>query len=223
MKTISVKEAAEALGVSPRAVQYKLQNGDLKGTRTKNQYGVAEWRVWPNKEISEALSQKQGAKAENSADPINFSPSESEAVDAEEVSFNEGEEVFDEPTNWRQVEMERLELMAEKLVKPLAERIEAQAVALREQENIIEDQKRQLRLLPDLQKQAEDERKAAELGVLENEALKKQISALQEEQEAKEAKLEKVESLESQVAALNEQLQKLQKPWWKKLFEPAGD
>ena len=220
MKTISVKEAAEALGVSPRAVQYKLQNGDLKGTRTKNQYGVAEWRVWPNKEISEALSQKQGAKAEHSADPINFSPSESEAVDAEEVSFNEGEEVFDEPTNWRQIEMERLELMAEKLVKPLAERIEAQAVALREQENIIEDQKRQLRLLPDLQKQAEDERKASELRALEVEALNKQILAMEEEKQALEAKANEASVLAQDVQALKSTVEALQKPWWKKWFLP---
>lgn len=218
MKTISVKEAAEALGVSPRAIQYKLQNGDLKGTRTKNQYGVAEWRVWPNKEISEALAQKQAPKSGGSGDTINFSPIEDETVEAEEVVYDEGEAVFDEPSNWRQVELERLELMAEKLVKPLAERIEAQAVALREQENIIEEQKRQLRLLPDLQKQAEEERKLAEIKALESEALKKQITALEQERQQRETRIEKVESLEAQLAALNEQLQKLQAPWWKKWF-----
>lgn len=220
MKTISVKEAAEALGVSPRAVQYKLQNGDLKGTRTKNQYGVAEWRVWPNKEISEALSQKQGGKSESAADAINFSPNESETVEAEEVAYNEGDEVFDEPSNWRQVEIERLELMAEKLVKPLAERIEAQAVALREQENIIEDQKRQLRLLPDLQKQAEDERKASELRALEVEALNKQILAMEEEKQALEAKANEAASLAQDLQALKSTVEELQKPWWKKWFLP---
>ena len=60
MRTISVREAAEALGVSPRTIQYKLQNGNLKGTRQKNQFGVEEWRVWPNKEIAEAVAKKQG-------------------------------------------------------------------------------------------------------------------------------------------------------------------
>jgi len=199
MKTISVKEAAGALGVSPRAIQYKLQNGDLKGTRAKNQYGVAEWRVWPNKEIAEKLSLKAGDKAEPASEAISFSPSEAETVEAEEVSFEGSEEDFDEPTNWRQVEMERLELMAEKLVKPLAERIEAQAVALHEQEKVIEDQTRQLRLLPDLQKQAEGERKAADLRALENEALKKQI------------------------AALTNKLEKLEQPWWKKWFSTGGE
>lgn len=227
MKTISVKEAAEALGVSPRAVQYKLQNGDLKGTRTKNQYGVAEWRVWPNKEISEALSQKQGSKSDGSADAINFSPNESETVEAEEVAYNESEEVFDEPSNWRQVEMERLELMAEKLVKPLAERIEAQAVALREQENIIEDQKRQLRLLPDLQSQAqkereraEEEHKAAELRALEIEALSKQIAAIEEEKRSLEEKANQANVLVQDIETLKATVEKLQTPWWKKWFLP---
>lgn len=219
MKTISVKEAAVALGVSPRAIQYKLQNGDLKGTRTKNQYGVAEWRVWPTKEIADALTQKQGGKAVGEGDSINFSPNETETIEAEEVSYKEAAEEMDEPSNWQQVEMERLQLMAEMLVKPLAERVEAQAVALREQEQLIEDQKRQLLLLPDLQKHAEEERKAAELRALENEALKKQIAALEEQGQIKESRLEKVESLELQLATLNEQLQKLQQPWWKKMFQ----
>lgn len=214
MKTISVKEAAMALGVSPRAVQYKLQNGDLKGTRTKNQYGVAEWRVWPTKEIAEALSSKQGDKA----DPINFSPEESETIEAEEVTYDEADGDLDEPTNWRQVEMERLELMAEKLVKPLAERLEAQAVALREQEKVIEDQNRQLRLLPDLQKQAEDERKAAELRALESEALKKQIAALEDERQMLEAKASEATGLANDVQLLKKTVEELKKPWWKKWF-----
>lgn len=198
MKTISVKEAAAALGVSPRAIQYKLQNGDLKGTRAKNQYGVAEWRVWPNKEIAEKLSLKAGEKAEPASEAMNCSPTDAETVEAEEVSYQGIEEDLEEPATWRQVEIERLEVMADKLVKPLAERIEAQAVALHEQEKVIEDQNRQLRLLPDLQKRAEDERKASELRALENEALKKQI------------------------AALTEKLEKLEKPWWKKWFS-VGD
>jgi len=182
MKTISVKEAAFALGLSTRAVQYKLQNGDLKGTRTKNNYGVAEWRVWPNKEISEAL--KKVEKGDVSTEALDFSPSEAETIDAEEVSFDGPEE--DEPTSWRQVEMERLELMAEKFMKPLAEKLEAQAMALREKDLIIEDQSRQLKLLPDLERrarEAEEDRKAAELHAMETEALRKQISALKDQVE----------------------------------------
>lgn len=220
MKTISVKEAAEALGLSTRAIQYKLQNGDLKGTRQKNQYGVAEWRVWPNKEIAEAVAKKKGDTVDEA---INFAPSDAEAIDAEEVAFNDSEEPLDEPSNWRQVEMERLELMAEKLVKPLAERIEAQAVALREQEKVIEDQKRQLRLLPDLQKQAEEERKAAELRALETEALRKQIDAMSEEKSALESKASEAAALAEDVQALKAKMELLQRPWWVKWFSSQPD
>ncbi len=221
MKTISVKEAAGALGVSPRAIQYKLQNGDLKGTRAKNQYGVAEWRVWPNKEIAEKLSLKAGAEAEPGLETISFSPSEAETIEAEDVSFEGTGEDLDEPASWRQVEMERLEFMAEKLVKPLAERIEAQAVALHEQEKVIEDQNRQLRLLPDLQKRAEDERIAAELRALENEALKKQIAAMESEKGELEAKAHASNALASDLQMLKSKVEELQKPWWKRWFTAA--
>lgn len=213
MKTISVKEAAEALGVSPRSIQYKLQNGDLKGTRTKNQYGVAEWRVWPTKEIAEALSAKSGQKVQ-ATEAIDFSPNET--VDAETIDLEETEQ--DTAPTWRQTEIERLELLAEKLVKPLTEKIAAQAMTINAQEQQLEEQKRQIRLLPDLEKRAEEERKAAELRALEVEALNKQIAALEEERKTQEAKLEKVDNLEAQLATVNAELAQLKQPWWKKMF-----
>jgi excisionase family DNA binding protein len=190
MKTISVKEAAALLGVTTRTVQYKLQNGDLKGNRAKNQFGVLEWRIYPNKEIQQAASTQAANNLEENK--LYFEPEEEyvETIDAEEVIASS-----DAPTSWRDVEMERLEIMAEKLMKPLAQRLEAQAVAITEQQKIIEDQKRQLLLLPDLQKQAQEERKTAQDKIFEVESLKKQIAALETEK----------------AAGLN-------KPWWKKLL-----
>lgn len=87
-------------------------------------------------------------------------------------------------------------------VKPLMEKIESQTEAIIEQKRLISDQERQivdqqrqLRLLPDLQKQAEEQRQGVELKHVENEALKKQVAALQE------------------------QLDAARRPWWKKWFE----
>jgi excisionase family DNA binding protein len=190
MKTISVKEAAALLGVTTRTVQYKLQNGDLKGNRAKNQFGVLEWRIYPNKEIQQAASSKAAILQQENK--LYFEPDEeyTETIDAEEVIDS-----TDSPTSWRDIEMERLEIMAEKLMKPLAQRLEAQAVAITEQQKIIEDQKRQLLLLPDLQKQAEEERKTAQDKIFEVESLKKQIAALE-----------------------TEKAERLIKPWWKKLL-----
>lgn len=241
MKPISVKEAAEALGCSTRSVQYKLQNGDLKGIQQKNQYGVKEWRVWPTKEIAEKLSAKRGQAA------MNFAPEETENVQPEDV-FVEEEAVQSESTGWHELdrermdlERERMEMMAQALVKPLTERIEAQAVALRDQEQVIEDQRRQLRLLPDLQTQAEVERKAAELKALEAEALRKQIEAMQVKQErteearrAAEEEMQRVKdekdaenkAINDQLRALAATVQELQKPkptWFQRWFLPNKD
>jgi hypothetical protein len=217
VKTISVKEAAQALGLTTRSVQYKLQNGELKGTRQKNQYGVMEWRVWPTKEIAEGLP-KAGSEAASSGGTINFSPVSGEAVDAETVDFQETEDAGGGPADWQKMEMERLEIMAEKLMKPLAERLEYQAKVIGDQQRMIEDQRRQILLLPDLQKQAEESRKTSETAHLENEALKKQILAMEEENAAREHELGKVKELESQVSSLNSEIQKMQTPWWKKWF-----
>ncbi|MBZ0188623.1 MAG: hypothetical protein K8F91_20425 [Candidatus Obscuribacterales bacterium] len=54
MKTISVREAAEALGLTTRAVLYRREKGQLKGILTKNN-GIDEYRIYPNKEIMEGL------------------------------------------------------------------------------------------------------------------------------------------------------------------------
>jgi chromosome segregation ATPase len=238
MRTISVKEAAQALGISTRAVTYRLEKGDLNGHQTPNPYGVKEWRIYPTKEIVQKL--KLGKESEPTE--IDFEPVNEEAIDAESVSEETTAEK-PQPTSWVEAERQQLRMLAEEMMRPLLDTI-------RDQERRLEDQSRQIRLLPDLEKQAEAERKAAELKELEAEALRKQISALKIEQEEAEAARLKVESLEqaleqsqreaeaeikklkadkeAQIAAVQEQLkaladtvQDLKKPFWKKWFAPA--
>lgn len=180
MKTISINEAAEALGVTPGTIQLKLQRGDLKGTRSKNHLGVTEWRVF--------LSQKHSSNIPGS-ELISFSPK-----DIIEPSDFDGPDREEEMRAWRQAEMERLDLIAQTLLKPLTDKIEAQAIALREQSLIIEEQSQKLRLLPDLEKRAREESEAAKM------------------------ERECVEVLQSEIATLNEQLKSAQRPWWVKLF-----
>lgn len=180
MRTLSVKEVAGVLGLTKRAVMYRLENGKLKGTRVTNSYGQEEWRIYPNKEIMKAAETKKGEAPVEGA--LNFEPEDVEAVEASVTP--DATEAEDQPTSWRTVELERLEVIAEKLVKPLTEKLEAQAMALKERDLIIEDQGRQLRLLPDLERrarEAEEDRKAAEIRAMETEALKKQIAAMQEQ------------------------------------------
>jgi hypothetical protein len=218
-RTISVKEAAAALGITPRAVTYRLEKGSLKGTLNKNEFGVPEWRIYPNKEIMAGLN-KEGEPA--ATGPINFEPSD--VVDAESVDSPQDAQTVEEAEPRFSNEFQAI---VEQCVRPLVDEVKAQALALAEKDRIIEEQSRQLRLLPDYQKQAaqereeaEKERKAAELRALEIEALNKQIAAIEAEKQELEEKANQANILVEDLASLKATVEKLQTPWWKKWFLP---
>lgn len=245
MRTISVKEAAQALGLTPRAVSYRLEKGHLKGTLTKNEAtGVPEWRIHPNKEILAGLNQ---TKSETSAS-IDFEPND--VIDAESVSDTTAD--ASEQQSQPRPNTNDFQFIVEQCVRPLVEEVKAQALALAERDRIIEDQSRQLRLLPDLEKQANDEkfraeaeRKTSEMNKLEAIALRKQIEALEAERtQSAEAKIKVIEleqalveskadaqleierirqEKDAQATAIQQKLEELsktvihlQQPWWKK-------
>ncbi len=232
MRTVTVKEAADALGLTTRAITSRLAKGDLKGTQKTNAYGVKEWRIYPTKEIASKLKLDLDSDvAENDFPPLE------ETVDAETI-FEEVQE--SQHQTWVEEERSRLRLLAEEMMKPLVDTCLAQ-------EKQIQEQSRQLKLLPDYQKQAEDERKAAHLKAVEAAALEKQIVALKAEKEesdkvkeqvaaleqtleekerAKNAEIEaltaekdaQLKAVEEQLASLSQTVQDLKKPWWQKLF-----
>jgi hypothetical protein len=235
MRTVTVKEAADALGLTTRAITSRLAKGDLKGTQKTNAYGVKEWRIYPTKEIAQKLKlDLESDVAENDFPPLE------ETVDAETI-FEEVQE--SQHQTWVEEERSRLRLLAEEMMKPLVETIRAQ-------EQQLQEQGRQLKLLPDFQKQAEDERKAAHLKAVEAAALEKQIEALKAEKEetekvkeqvavleqtleererAKNAEIEaltaekdaQLKAVEEQLATLSQTVQDLKKPWWQKMFGPS--
>jgi hypothetical protein len=217
-RTISVKEAAVALGITPRAVTYRLEKGSLKGTLNKNEFGVPEWRIYPNKEILSGLN----SQADVANSPINFEPTD--VVEAESVDSPE------EPAAPQENEARfsnEFQAIVEQCVRPLVEEVKAQALALAEKDRIIEEQNRQLRLLPDYQRQAEEERqraeeerKEAELRALEIEALNKQVAAIEEQKRELEDKANQASVLVTDLESLKAKVEELQKPWWKKWFYP---
>lgn len=238
MRTISVKEAALALGCTTRTVINRLKNGDLNGQQFANPYGVSEWRIYPTKEIAQKLRIKEPGNPETVSAEMNFGPLE-EPIDAETVS----EETTSQASytqDWMESERQHMRILAEEMMRPLLETI-------RNQERQLEDQSVKLKLLPDFEKQAADERKAAQLKALEAEALRKQVDALKLKNEAAEKAQEQVELLEKtieerqreaaaeiqklkdekeaqlklvevQLAALSQTVLELKQPWWKKLF-----
>jgi len=190
VRTLTVKEAAQALGVSVRTVQHRLNTGELKGKRTPNQYGVSEWRVWPNKEIMERLSPgKTFEELDFSAPQEEFQGGDSSAVvDAETVES--AREDSDEPS---------LRTIVRELTQQFAEQLSREKSIVAQLQRDLEDKERQLKLLPDFQKQAEDQRKEAELKELESIALRKQVEALKNEEEAKQAEIARLAKLEAEV------------------------
>ena len=197
MKTLTVKQAAQALGVSVRTVQHRLNTGDLKGKRTQNQYGVSEWRVWPNKEIMERLG-----KSLDEIDLALPASDEFEGGDSSSVIDAVAIENFSEKED-----ESSLRTVVRELTQQFAEQLSREKAAVAQLQRDLEDKDRQLKLLPDFQKQAEEERKAAELRALEVEALNKQIAAMQMERDAAEQIKQKVQQLEQTLAESQRQAQ----------------
>ena len=294
---LSVKEAAEALKIDERSVRDRLANGTLKGE--KKQVGLRDkWFVYASA-INSALAKQgdmnfignsmtvQEGSSRNIVDTTSIPVSEvQETVDAtygelDDITLNEGA-AAPSRGDWHPETKANLESLVETFMKPLVEKVATQERALLEQaalvaqqEKIIEEQKLQLRLLPDLQRRAEQEAEAAkkaELKLHEAAALKKQLDLIAEtkalELQAKESELAKMQSeisaleeergkaaqlaqqinelqqaksqleitfqdeidrlktekdnqakaVQDQLLVLTQKLEKLDKPWWKKLF-----
>ena len=262
MKTISVRDAAAALGITNRAVLYRREKGHLKGQLIKNDNGVPEYRIYPNKEIIEGLkrigSPLIASEAIQEADIVEaeaqtvFAPGD----DIQDMSVDQGgndDEINGKPGDWTGPSRATAGGVAEELwsnlINRFLEKLEEKDQLIGEMRTELADKDRQLKLLPDLEKRAEDERKAAELRALEAAALQKQIEAMRAEKEEALNAQQKVEVLErqmeqlrteeaekleqlkaekeahetaiqKQLAAVTEELQQMRKPWWKKWFYP---
>ncbi len=196
MRTITVREVAQALNLTKRAIMYRLEAGKLKGIRVKNEFGVEEWRIYPTKEIVEALNRI--ASMNPTEEPEAYIDHSS--IEAEEIGIEEYEEATETSFSGVRNDRERIKLLAEELVKPLLEKIDSQTRLLTRQEIEIEDLK--IKLLPDLKKKAEEERKAAELKELEIVALQKQIEALKETTDSN--RVSTIEELEKKISSLEQ-------------------
>lgn len=218
VKTISIQEAADALGVTPGTIQLRLQRGDLKGMRSKTEAGNNEWRVF--------LSQKSADYAfALQRQSITFS--EKDIIDPDDAMPGDSSDASAD--DWRNHEKERVEFLAETLLKPLTDRIEAQALALHQQARMIEEQALQLRRITDLESKVRIEREATEAQrelleterqisdcyKSENAELRKQVSEMSE---AQNSSLDEITSLEAELEQVRKLYEQSRRPWWKKLF-----
>lgn len=196
-----------------RSVRERLVNGQLKGE--KKSVGLREkWFVYHGS--VEAARAKEDWQSDGDDSLTDSGVVEGSIVDAEQTDFTARRSDGD----WLDTNRDKLKVLAEELVKPLLERIENQAELIHEQKRQLEEQDRQLRLLPDLRKQAEQKNDEAQLLHLENDALKKQIAAIEEEKQSIElARAEEAAARAAQVAAeLELKKKEEQKTWWQRVF-----
>lgn len=199
---LSVKEAAAILRLDERSIRERLINGQLKGE--KKNVGLREkWFVYSGS--VEAARSKDSSLADETTAFADVT------IETEPIEQNFDPDAANEPPpqeldDWIELNRDRVKVLAEEIVKPLMEKIENQAEVIFEQKRTLSDQERQLKLLPDLQKQSEQRAQEVELRHVENEALKKQIAALQED-----------------LAAAKSDLDEAKQPWWKKLFAPVDN
>jgi DNA repair exonuclease SbcCD ATPase subunit len=208
MKTLSVKQVAEVLGVGTRAIIKRLDKKQLKGTRRVNKYGTEEWWIYPNSEIKAALERAGRIDILGPQDTY----SEADVVDADEELIAPDDDDIDEAPNqtvlnesadWSNEASESTQKMADGVWNNIIGRFLGE---LKERDQLIgemrgelADKDRQLKLLPDFQKEAEIRRQEAEAQELKAIALSKQIQAMKTVEQDKALEIEKLKRIETEI------------------------
>ena len=217
MKTLSVKQVAEVLGVGTRAIIKRLDKKQLKGTRRVNKYGTEEWWIYPNNEIKAAL-EKAGRidilgpqQSYADADIIDLDE-ELIAPDEDEQSEEGTESIPVNAGSWTDETRGSTKEMAEGVWNNIIGRflgeLKERDQLIGEMRSELADKDRQLKLIPDFQKEAEIKRQEAEAQELKAIALAKQIQAMQRLEENRVVEVERLAKLELDVVpSLERQLE----------------
>ncbi len=211
-----LQEVAELSGLSEKTVRRHIKKGTFKAKKGKAANARIQVLITP--EILASISKESSAEEleeDGGLESIDFEEVSVEEV-SEETASNDVTDFSPNPAEKVQADMEVFKGIINEMMAPLVKRVEEQARTLHEQERVIQDQKIQLRLLPDIQAREESERKARELAELEKQALTKQIEALQIAEIELKATAEKAAELEKQLAIAK-------RPWWQKLMGNPQD
>lgn len=216
---MSLKEASDHTGLSEKTLRRYAKRKVLK-TRRVGKTANAKIQILVNDSLRNFENEDDAVSAEE----VTFEEDEL-ATEAESLDFTPEENAQALPNK------AQLQDLVQELLGPLLSRVEQQAVQLSEKDKIIVEQSRQLRLIPDFQKQAREREQDAKLKEFEAEALKKQLAALEESKIAAESLAteaqKRVVDLESttstvhkEIEELRAQITQLRKPWWKKWLLP---
>ncbi len=205
---LSVEETAELLGTTDRTVRRMLNSGRLSGSQHLDK-GKMVWRVHATKDIIQKLEGSYAASNLISDD------AEVDLLDAEIDDSNDTEVNNPRTREWTAEAHTKASSAVDEFWNQISDRfiekLEAKDQLIGQMQNKIEEKDRQLRLLPDFEKRAEDERKASELKELEVIALKKHLELLEASKETE------IQNLKTELEALKS-IPKKPESWWKKMF-----
>lgn len=231
---VTAAEAAAALGIDARTVREKLASGEWKGE--KRMIGMKEKWFMFRGELDRQLERLRIVRPEErvSTQGLENVFDETEISDLETIDVNPSPGGGETTLETKAVTAE-LQAFVHECMKPLLEDLKQQAIALAEKDKIIEEQKAQLLLLPDFEmqkmqllKRIDAEREAAEIHlakVAEQEELAqvlvKDVEKFRLEAEEAQKKAEDAALSLQKLQLLENQIEQLRQPWWKKWFTPS--
>lgn len=218
MKTIPVKDVAEALGISTRGVLYRREKGQLKGVLVKNDRGVDEYRIYPTKEIIEGLRRINSPLVSSAGAMEGFDVVDAQTVSDDEPAFDStygSEDAVstggDKRPAWTESNRAAVSGVAEELwnnvISRFVEKLEEKDQLIGKMQVEIKEKERQLLLLPDLEAEAKKVKEEAEKRA-RAEYVRAEVESrrAEEERQRSELKALEVESLKKQVSLLQEKI-----------------
>ncbi len=218
MKTIPVKDVAEALGISTRGVLYRREKGQLKGVLVKNDRGVDEYRIYPTKEIIEGLRRINSPLVSSAGMMEGFDVVDAQTVTEYDQSFDSTygpEDALaasgEKRPAWTENNRAAVSGVAEELwnnvISRFVEKLEEKDQLIGKMQVEIQEKERQLLLLPDLEAEAKKVKEEAEKRAsAEHVRAEVESRRAEEERQRSELKTLEVESLKKQVSLLQEKI-----------------
>lgn len=212
---LSVKDAAAILKCSKRWVKDQLDQGKLQGE--KRSVGLKDkWFVYRseidavlenNVSTDSDMQDQDGGAPGQDAESFGLS-----VEDTETIETHTGEKNIVPARNTSVSELVKL------LVQEFAAQIDQHAQLNLQLRQELEDKEQQLLRIPDLQKQAEDEKLSAQSKEQELQALKKEIEELRTQKDQLEARIAAAETKAADVQPARSGAGGLNRPWWHRWF-----
>jgi len=196
-KWVSLQEAAESTGLSEKTLRRYTKRGLVKSRRL-GKLANSPIQIWMNTQLTALADMER-----TSIDGVD------EVFEAQEVE----EELEENPSLENEdVQTPKIEMtdVIKTIASEFAQRLDQHKEEIFELRKELHEKDMQLRLLPDLQKQAEDREKIA---FFEKESLRKQVEELQAENERL-----RQQNVDSSPNSENKEIS-----WWKKLFLPRPE